>query len=133
MQGRLAGRRLARSVQPANARSAGSTSPGYDAPVPACHHLRLIATLSLLILPGCAIEMEKGWAEDLERSIADRSSLFQPSEALSHNSFAWGSVEMQAGDELLYGVCLDVNETLVSSTMPFRVAGHSRTESPAKR
>ncbi|MFT4516126.1 MAG: hypothetical protein ACI89X_001358 [Planctomycetota bacterium] len=74
-------------------------------------YLRLIIVLGVLSLPGCAIEAEAGWADDLERSITDRSSVFRSHPTQIDHTFAPTSADIRAGDELLYGLCLDLGET----------------------
>lgn len=84
-----------------------------------CHpYLHLIMALGL---SGCAVEAEAGWADDLEDSIADRTAVFHSSQELLNHSFAPPGSEILAGDELLYGVCLDIGETRKTWYLKMRV------------
>lgn len=67
--------------------------------------------LLALGLPSCATRADAGWADDLEQAITDRSPWFAPLPPGFPNGFAAPADDVRPGDELLYGIALDVGRT----------------------
>jgi len=75
------------------------------------NHAAAAVALLLAAAQGCAVQPELGWEASLERRMEDRTADFAhaPQILRDRDAVAPGA-DLIAGDEVLYGVCLDVHE-----------------------
>ena len=71
----------------------------------------LVLAFVLANLSGCAAHAEPGWETELETRIVDRAPLFRAApQILAGMDPVNPGEKISAGDQVLYGICLDVGE-----------------------